>query len=322
MSKYLPQCHKVTDDEISCSDWCYGIPDAEQPNHVCENLFIGSIDHYIAAHLGLMELEYSYSLRWPAPMGVQELRKWYEEQETQCDRLSKFPYVSTEFHQRWNVVFTGPPPSQDDERLELFDDFLPEQVMAFQRWSYEMVAEPPPIPPWWSTPLVTIPSGEYWLGFVVRRPVGDSTLWLLGLLGRPEPGKFTGHNWFVWIHPVLQIESRAIKGGDLDNLNKKSKKLVQWYNNMLFGEPIHEGGPSGYFDNPPEFIEALEIAVRTITRQSPRVTQEGVAQRMYISEKTLRNYLDKVKKLDPPLEWKQVRVLKQLREYTPPPDWN
>lgn len=320
MVAYLPKCMRANVGSVPCDDWCYGVPNAEPPDHVCFDVFLGSIEHYIAAHLGLDELRVGVTFAWPTPMGLNELRMWYEQQETQLDRLAQIPDVSAEFDQRWREVFgAGPPPSQDDERLRLFDDFPSAQVMAYQRWSWAAVMEDPaPVPPVWGAPPVNVPGGEYWLGFVVQRPAGDSNLWLLGLLGRPTAAEFDGTNWYKWIHPVLQIESRAVKARELDAVNKQTKKLMKWYNRLVLGQIAREGGALGYFNTPSEFMEALKQAVASLNREYSRVTQQSVADAIPVSKETLRYNL---KRLDPPLDWKRARNLTFLQRYIPPPDW-
>jgi hypothetical protein len=279
MNTYLPKCTRATDEIASCADWCYGVPDAEPPDHVCYEVFLGSIEHYVAAHLGLDELHVSRSSTWPTPMGVQELRTWYEEQEARRDR--QFPYVSTEFHQRWNEVFgTAPPPLQHDERLKMFDDFPPEQVAAVQRWWREGLAESR-VPPVWGAPPVSVPGGEYWLGFVVRRPVDNNTLWLLGLLGRPTAAEFDGNNWFKWIHPVLQIESSAVEARKLNAINKQSKQLLRWYNKRVLGKTAREGRPVGskeHWRDRDDFLTAVRAAKNAIERRGQNVTQARVVE--------------------------------------------
>lgn len=258
----LPQCERVTDKVVSCADWCYGVPDAKPPNHVCYDVFIGSIDHYIAAHLGLDELECGYSLRWPAPIGVQTLKAWYEGQRAEAERLSRPDDWTEEAVQRW------------ESELE--------------RWARTPT---PDIPPVWGAPPVSVLGGEYWLGFVVHRPVADSSLWLLGLLGRPTATDFTGHNWFKWIHPVLQIESRALNAKELNVLARQSKALLSWYNETVFGETTRKGGPVPLFTTQAQCRTAVVNAYRALLRGNPRPTRALVAQRLGYSDSGLRDAL-------------------------------
>jgi hypothetical protein len=304
----LPQCVQATDKVVSCADWCYGVPEAEPPNHVCYPVIVGSIEHYIAAHLGLEELRVGFQLSWPWQLGVHELRTWYEEQDARLDRLSVYPYVSPEFHQRWDEVFGyGPPPSQDDERLRLFDDFPAERVAAFQRWSYEMVAPTPPTPSVFGAPPITTRE-ERWLGFVVHRPVGDSTLWMLGLLGRPTAEEFHGENWFKWIHPVLQVESHAVKAG-LDALTKQSKALLKWYNQTVLGELARKGRPVGskeYWLGQDDFLAAVRAAVRAIQQGGDTVTQKRLAEYLWVQRTRVIRPLSEG--ADPERQFKRDRI--------------
>jgi len=251
MSEFLPQCAKP--GAISCSDWLYGAPDAQPPNHVCWHVADSSIERYIATRIGEPYLNVSYSYYWPVPLGARALRRWYDERRA---------------------------------LEEANANALAEQVeRGGMVWHWEADTDVPP-PAWFAVP---VPVGsEVALTLAAQRVTGVGSVWLLGLtelIDIVEGGRYQ-----TWRHvqPSILIEPCA---PTLGGLIQEANTLLEWYNGLLLGKRLKApvGRPPGskeYWRDREDFLTAVCAAVKAIEQGGQSVTQERVAE--YLSNQRTR----------------------------------
>ena len=160
----LPQC---VHSGISCSDWVYGVPGAEPPDHLCWNVAVGSIDYYLAAHFDETELDVSYSQGWPVSLGVRGLRRWYDQRRALVEANEKALVKSIENNTVWH-------------------------------WEPNLTTPPPA---WFAVPVPN--TADLGLALAARRDTPEGTLWLLGLaelIDETDAGRHT--TWRI-IGPVI-----------------------------------------------------------------------------------------------------------------------
>lgn len=193
------------------------------------------------------------------------------------------------FYFAWRLdwpLLVGPPTEEDlDHLLALAEEVL-------KGWG---LAGPPlmaPLP----GPFVTEPGAR--AGLVLERRSPEGRVVLFGLVKEAQTPSMRifaptpSQPWrFAWTTPPQGVLKEPVVVIDRPSAAPLAVRLERWYNEHLLGRVVRGRPPGITTYTEDEFKEAYLEAYRELRRSFRSPRQDQVAERLGISEATLRNYL-------------------------------